>query len=94
MKERGLAWVLFVALGVGAGGCKNKCDVAADDIEKKYLECSIETKESGDPPPPCTEERGAQQECVSKCLVDASCETLKGADPDGAAEYAECLEDC
>ena len=96
MKKIVMACGLFV-LGVLAFGCsKSKCEQAADDITAKYDDCGIEvTGGDGDGDGgECTEEIGKQSECVAKCTTDASCEVLKGEDPDGAVDYATCLGDC
>lgn len=98
MKKIVLACGLFV-LGALAFGCssKSKCEQAGDDIAAKYDSCSIEVMSSTDEnaePVECTEALGKQSECVAKCTTDASCETLKGEDADGAVKYAECLGGC
>ena len=98
MKKIVLACGLFV-LGVLSAGCssKSKCEQAADDIAAKYDSCSIEVMSSDttdSTTAECTEELGKQSECVAKCTTDASCDTLKGMDADGAVAYAECLGGC
>src|SRR5689334_16337357 len=97
MKKIALACGLFVlALAAGCSS-KSKCEQAADDITAKYDSCSIEVQTSSDgtgETAECTEELGKQSECVAKCTTDASCETLKGEDADGAVAYAECLGGC
>jgi hypothetical protein len=98
MKKIVMACGLFV-LGALAFGCssQSKCEKAGADIESKYTSCSIEiqdpTEETGTAPE-CTEALGKQSECVAKCTTDASCETLKGEDAEGAVAYAECLGGC
>ena len=98
MKKIVLACGLF-AVAALAFGCssKNKCEQAADTISAKYDECSIEVQDpSSEPADPveCTEALGKQSECVATCTNDATCDTLKGMDAEGAVAYAECLGGC
>lgn len=95
MKKIVLACALL--LGLAAVGCgKNKCEQAGDDITAKHDECSItvSTTDGSDSSVECTDALGKQSECIAKCTTDASCDTLKGMDPDGAVAYAECLGGC
>lgn len=97
MKKFVLACGLFGVLGAFVVGCgPNKCEKAGDDIVAKYESCGIEvtTTDGGGETAECTEELGKQSECVAKCTTDATCETLKGEDVDGAVAYAECLGGC
>jgi hypothetical protein len=94
--KKALCCGLFALLGGLVAGCTNACGRAANDIDRKYLDCGIEVQDPTEEPEPpaCTEELGAQQACSAKCFTDASCEALKGSDGQAAAELAECLGDC
>src|SRR5689334_16466481 len=83
----------------GTGGTGSNpgrgCEQAATDIIATYTGCGIEIASPPDGEPvECTPELGAQSTCVANCTADATCETLKGEDQDGAVAYAECLGGC
>ena len=79
---------LLILAGLALGGCSNNdCEDAAD----KLKECGLTTQgssSSGD----CS---GAS-ECAAKCINNASCEQLKGADLTSgtSSPYIECLAKC
>lgn len=76
-------------------GAKTACDLAADAIIAKYEECNIAVTVDPDAEmAECTEALGKQSICVADCTTEASCETLKGEDQDGAVAYAECIGGC
>jgi hypothetical protein len=80
--------------GTGGGSGNNLCQQASDQILAKYMECGIQVRPGGGDPPECTPALGAQSICVAQCTDQASCETLKGEDSEGAVAYAECLGGC
>jgi len=88
----------FLGLAAFAQGCGNDCDAAADDISAKQDECGIDapSDDGGDTAETveCTDALGTAALCTADCYTAASCETLKGEDVDGAADFATCLADC
>src|SRR6187402_3337711 len=73
-EKRTMKSIFVVALlGLALVGCGNDCDDAVDHIE----ECGI-----ADFPEVDTSECSGANECTAKCINDASCDELKGTDPD------------
>lgn len=80
---------------VGCGG--NDCEDAADRIAAKAEECGISTTDGGSSDGAeveCTDELGAQSQCIAGCYESASCEALKGEDLEGATALGECVLGC
>ena len=80
--------LVLLMLGVSSG-CdgRSECKKAADRIVDKYEECGIALG-TGSEEEQCTIESAR---CLADCTEEASCETLKGNDPDGAEEFSGCI---
>lgn len=74
--------LLAVVLGALALGCSNDCDDAVDKLE----ECGADVDGAD------TDDCDGASECVAGCINDASCDELKGNDPDGS--YGNCVLSC
>lgn len=88
--------VMVAALSSGAWACGNDCDDADARARDKYASCGIdlgdtEEQEDAIDPPACTDERKRIREVFARCVEDASCDAIRGADAAGYAIYASCI---
>lgn len=72
------------------------CDAAVEAIGSRFAECDIGASsgfEDYGGANGCTADNEAYLACAGDCVVDASCETLRGMG-DGVMAYGECLQGC
>jgi len=80
-----LAFALTAVAGALTTGCGDVCSEAEDRIEG----CGSAVSEASE-----EEECTGVVECAAECINDASCEAIRGADPEGANALAGCLTAC
>lgn len=83
--------IVFGIWGVIAAGCgDNDCQQAAERIKAKSDMCGI-TYDEGTYGADCTDARAKKSQHDANCFEAASCEALKGTDPQGTAAFAACI---
>jgi len=90
--------VIFVAAlaltALAVSGCDDEADSPArtgcDDAVDHIRDCNIEIPDSSIDTDNCS----VRDECLSDCITEASCESLRGEDTQGVQDYAACAGAC